>query len=100
MVSRLGPTVPEIQQSCGASAMVASGALLPHLDRQIVDSLAQSVAVEPKDLCRAQLVASGRRQREGNEGPLDFGHDPFEQTVGRRAVRLAREIADQVFMNE
>src|SRR5947209_17500672 len=72
-----------------SDARSAPGAV--HRDIQIADLLAQRVAVEPKKIGGADLVAAGRRQRRGEQRHLDFTQDAVIEARGRDAVRERSE---------
>src|SRR5262245_30094739 len=80
-----------------AATLAALGA--DHLDPEIANFLAQSVAVKPQEVGRANLVSAGRRQRRRDQRQFDFLQDAAVETGGRQLVAEAHEIVGKVALD-
>src|SRR5579872_5050618 len=85
----LGLTVPQFQQPCGGNTSAAAAG---HRNAELLDFLAQGVAVQAEHLGRADLVAPGGRQRELDQRTLDVFEHPVIEADRRHAVRLVGEV--------
>src|SRR6185369_84442 len=79
-------------------AALAPAAL--HLDAEVLDLLAQGVAVEAEDFGGPHLVAARGREGQLDERPLDFFKHPIVEPGRRQAVGLVGEIAGELAFDE
>src|SRR5262249_33661753 len=74
----------------------ASAAAAEDLNVEIADFLAQRVAIDPEQICRADLVAASGRKRHRQERMLDLPEHPVIEAGRRQSVAEAREIRRQM----
>jgi hypothetical protein len=79
-----------------SSTKGASAAAAEDLNVKIADFLAQRVAIDPEQICGADLVAAGGRKRHRQEWMLDLPEHPVIEARRRQSVAEAREISRQM----
>src|SRR5471032_1885902 len=57
-------------------------------DVEVLDLLAQRIAIEPQETGRAQLVPAGCPQRQGQKRPLDLRNHTIVHAVGRQPIAM------------
>src|SRR4051812_1388888 len=62
-----------------------------HEDVEVLDLLAQRIAIEPQEACRAQLIPARYPERQRQERPLDLGNDTIIHAVRRQAIAVGLE---------
>src|SRR5262245_40460700 len=62
-----------------------------HGDVEVLDLLAQRIAIEPQEAGRAQLIPARRPEGQGEERTFDLGNDTIVHAVGRQAVAVGAE---------
>ena len=62
-----------------------------HRDVEVLDLLAQRIAIEPQKTGGAQLVPARRPQRQRQQRPLDLGNDTIVHAVGRQPIAVSGE---------
>src|SRR5262245_62961886 len=70
-----------------------------HLDPEIANFLAQSVAVKPQKVGRANLVSAGRHKRRRDQRQFDFLQDAAVEAGGRQLVAEAHEVVGKVTLD-
>src|SRR3979411_2258813 len=83
-------------RSRSSPLFLPSPAAPEHLDVEIADLLAQRVAGVPEEIGGANLVAAGRRQRDGQQRVLDLAQNPMIEPRRRQLVAEACEIGCEV----
>src|SRR3954462_15868751 len=82
--------VAELRQFDGELNRLTSATI--DLDVQVTDFLAQCVAVEPKKIGRADLIAACRGQRRGQQWNFDLLENPVIKARRGRTVRGTGEM--------
>ena len=67
-----------------------------HLDIQVLDLLAQGVAVETEEFRGLQLIAASRGERQLDQRPFDLPEHPVVEAAGRQFVLVGGEVIPQV----
>src|SRR6187401_1451993 len=62
-----------------------------HRDVEVLDLLAQRIAIEPQKTGGAQLVPASRPQGERQQRPLDLGNDTIVHAIRRQPVAVGGE---------
>jgi hypothetical protein len=73
----------EFNPGADRPCLIASAAATEHLDVQITDFLAQSIAVDAEQIGSPDLIAAGCRQRHRQKRMLDLAQHPVIE-AGRR----------------
>src|SRR5215470_11672986 len=85
--------VAELRQILGVTGSVwPLSAGSEHLNLQVADLLAQSIAVDPQQVSGADLVAPGCRQGHGQQRMLNLPQDTVVEPRGRKALPEASKI--------
>src|SRR6187401_2958317 len=62
-----------------------------HRNVEVLDLLAQRIAIEPQKTGGAQLVPASRPQGQRQQRALDLGDHPIVHAVGRQALAMGGE---------
>src|SRR5215470_20103429 len=74
----------------------ALAAAAEDLNVEIADFLTQRVAIDPEQICGADLVAASGRKRHRQERMLDLPQHPMVEAGRRQSVAETREISGQM----
>src|SRR6185437_13472842 len=70
-----------------------------HIQPKVADFLAQGITVKTQQLGGADLIATRRRQADGDQGPLHVHQDTVINAGRRQLIALLTEIAVEEFLH-